>query len=93
MNESLDGGGGSGREREDAAHGGPDAFEQILGRGGNLGQHEAALMVEGHDVGEGAADVDADLHGPILARRDADDELGHHLELVLRAFVWAAVFT
>jgi hypothetical protein len=59
-------------------HGASHAFEEVLGRGGDLGQEEAALLVEGHDVGERAADVDADLHvcGPlarswILARCEA----------------------
>ena len=67
VDEALDGRGGRARLREHAAHGDGHALEEILGRGGDLGQDEAALPVEGHDVGEGAADVDADLHvcGPL----------------------------
>ena len=78
MDEPLHGRGGRTRLREHAAHGDGHAFEEVLGRGGHLGQEETAPLVEGHDVGEGAADVDADLHvcGPlarawILARREA----------------------
>ena len=65
VDEALDGRGGRARLREHAAHGDGHALEEILGRGRDLGQDEAALPVEGHDVGEGAADVDADLHGSV----------------------------
>ena len=63
MDESLDVRGGSTRQREHPAHRDTDALEQILGRAGDLGEHQAALAVESHDVGERAADVNADLHG------------------------------
>jgi hypothetical protein len=63
VDESLDLGGRRPGERQDTAHGMADALEQIRGRGGDLGEDQAALAVERHDVRERAADVDADLHG------------------------------
>ena len=62
MNRSTAEAGAPG-EREHAPDGGVDALEQVLRGGGNLGQDQAALAVERHDVREGAADVDADLQG------------------------------
>src|SRR5262249_3060060 len=50
------------RELQHAPHRGGDALEEVLRRRRDLGELESPLAVEGHDVGEGAADVDADLH-------------------------------
>ena len=63
MDEALDAGGGRPGEREHAPDRSVDALEQVLRGGGNLGQDQAALGVERHDVRERAADVDADLQG------------------------------
>jgi len=41
---------------------GADALEEVLRRARHFRQRQPARAVEGHDVGEGAADVDADLH-------------------------------
>ena len=65
VDEALDVGRPRAGQREHAGDRGADALEEILGRARHLGEREAARVVEGHDVGEGAADVDADLHrGP-----------------------------
>jgi hypothetical protein len=86
VDEALDVSGGRIREREDTIHGGPDAVEQVLGRGGDLRQRESALTVEGNNVGERAADVDADLHacglpvrGPIVSPLGRRDERVHRI--------------
>ena len=62
MDEALDVTGLATRERQDFGDGGADAVEQILWRARHLREREPAHPVERHDVGEGAADVDADLH-------------------------------
>src|SRR5262249_10779684 len=44
------------------AQAGGDPAGRAFGGAGPLGEGEPAHIVEGHDVGEGAADIDADLH-------------------------------
>ena len=55
--------------REHLRDGSADALEQVLRRARHLREREPARAVEGHDVGEGAADVDADLHRGLLERQ------------------------
>jgi hypothetical protein len=80
VDEALDVGGLRAGQGEHPGDRGRDAVQEVLGRAGHLRQRQAALGVEGHDVGEGAADVDADLHrDPPWARpgyhADADRRL------------------
>src|SRR4029450_13882625 len=49
-------------QREHLGGRGRDAVQQVLGGARHLGEREPAAAVQGHDVGEGPADVHADLH-------------------------------
>src|SRR6185503_18702821 len=51
---------------ENAAHGGADTLEQVLRRARHLRESELAAAIERYDVGEGAADVDTNLHTVLL---------------------------
>jgi len=57
VDEALDRGGRGAGLGEDAPHGIRDALQQVLRRGGDLGEDEAAAVVESHDVRERAADA------------------------------------
>jgi hypothetical protein len=61
VNEARHRAGLAARERQHRADRVAHAAEEILRRGRHLGEVESPVAVEGDDVGEGAADVDADL--------------------------------
>src|SRR3989440_5175045 len=62
VNEPLDVAGRAAGEGQNVRDRGGDAVEQVFRRTRHFRQREPPTTVERHDVGEGAADVDADLH-------------------------------
>src|SRR6185436_7977671 len=65
VDEALDVGWPGAGQGQHTGDRGADALEEVFRRARDLRQCQPPGVVEGHDVGEGAADVDADLHrGP-----------------------------